>query len=49
MKERDCVECLARRLAAQKMGLIHDRFGERLPEELWSQCESKAKEILGVK
>lgn len=38
------VEKEARKIAAQKMGLIKDVNGERLPDELWKQTEKEAQE-----
>lgn len=35
-------EFLARALAARKMGLIKDRYGSKLPDELWRQCQADA-------
>jgi hypothetical protein len=32
------IEKRARRIAAMKMGLVKDRQGERLPDDLWRQC-----------
>jgi len=43
----DKVETLARMLAAEKMGLIKDVYGENLPHELWSQCIPEARKQLG--
>lgn len=42
------VEPLARLLAAQRMGLIKDPYGERLPHELWSQKVVEARKQLGL-
>jgi hypothetical protein len=42
------VETLARQLAAERMGLTKDRYGERLPHELWSQKISEARRYLGL-
>jgi len=33
----DEIERLARQIAAWKMGLVKDRRGERLPDDLWRQ------------
>ncbi len=41
-------EFLARVLAARKMHLIKDRYGQRLPEELWRQCLPDAEFIVGA-
>jgi hypothetical protein len=43
-----CVEPLARLLAAQRMGLIKDPYGERLPHDLWSQKMPEARKQLGL-
>ncbi len=32
------LEIRARRIAARKMGLVKDKMGERLPDDLWKQC-----------
>ena len=42
------VEPLARMLAAEKMGLTKDRYGENQCYELWSQCIPEAKRMLGL-
>jgi len=42
------VERLARQIAAWKMGLVKDRRGERLPDDLWRQCIPAAKAELGL-
>jgi hypothetical protein len=39
----DEIERKARELAANKMGLLNDVKGERLPDELWKQCEREAR------
>jgi hypothetical protein len=44
----DKVEPLARMIAAQKMGLKKDIYGENLPHELWSQCIPAARLMLGL-
>jgi hypothetical protein len=41
------IERLARQIAAWKMGLVKDRRGERLPDDLWRQCIPQAVEALG--
>ena len=41
------VERIARRRAAQKMGLLNDPLGERLPDELWRQAAPEAEAELG--
>lgn len=41
------VERIARRRAAQKMGLLGDPLGERLPDELWRQAAPEAEAELG--
>jgi len=45
---RELEERLARMLAAEKMGLIKDVYGENLPHELWSQCIPEARKQLGL-
>jgi hypothetical protein len=42
------VETLARQLAAERMGLIKDPYGERLPHDLWSQKMPEARKQLGL-
>jgi hypothetical protein len=42
------VETLARMLAAKKMGLIKDSYGENLPHELWSQAIPEARIHLAI-
>jgi hypothetical protein len=42
------VEPLARLLAAERMGLTKDRYGERLPHDLWSQKVIEARKQLGL-
>jgi hypothetical protein len=44
----DKVEPLARMLAAEKMGLTKDVYGENQPYELWSQCIPEARKQLGL-
>jgi hypothetical protein len=39
----DEIERKARQLTANKMGLLNDVKGERLPDELWKQCEREAR------
>ena len=41
-------EFLARVLAARKMDLIEDKYGMRLPEELWRQAMPDAEFIVGA-
>lgn len=38
------LEVRARRIAAQKMGLVKDKYGERLPDDLWQQALPEAKQ-----
>jgi len=40
------VERLARLIAADKMGLVKDKYGENLPDELWKQCIPEARRYL---
>jgi hypothetical protein len=42
------VETLARQLAAERMGLTKDQYGERLPHDLWSQKVIEARKQLGL-
>jgi hypothetical protein len=42
------VAALARIIAAEMMGLTQDPLGEKLPEELTSQCVERAKAILTI-
>lgn len=42
----DNVERTARLIAAEKMGLVKDPRGERLPAELWMQCIPAAEAAL---
>jgi hypothetical protein len=44
----DKVEPLARMIAAQKMGLTKDKFGDNLPSDLWTQCIPAARLLLGL-
>ena len=39
-------ETIARRLAAQKMGLVHDTHGSKLPDDLWQQMLPAARSYL---
>jgi hypothetical protein len=41
----DKVEPLARMLAAEKMGLTKDVYGENQKYELWSQCIPEARSM----
>ena len=41
-------EFLARCLAARQMGLVFDKHGMKLPEELWRQCMPDAEFIVGA-
>lgn len=42
----DDVELVARYIAARKMGLVKDVYGRRLPIDLWSRYDEKARELL---
>jgi hypothetical protein len=44
LEQAERAEALARKIAAQKMGLIKDPDGKRLPDDLWKQAEAEAKE-----
>lgn len=37
------IEIRARQIAAQKMSLVDDPTGSRLPTNLWKQCEAAAR------
>lgn len=39
-------ETIARRMAAQKMGLVKDIHGLRLPDDLWQQMLPAARDYL---
>ncbi len=41
-------EFLARCLAARKVGLIEDKYGARIPEDLWLQAMPDAEFIVGA-
>jgi hypothetical protein len=41
-------EFLARCMAARKMGLIEDKYGARIPEDLWRQAMPDAEFIVGA-
>ncbi len=44
------IEKRARAIAAVKMGLVKDPWGERLPDELWKQCLPQAeREVIQLK
>ena len=42
------IEPVARQFAAEKMGLIVDKFGERLPDDVWKQAVPKARKFLNL-
>jgi hypothetical protein len=42
------VEVLARQIAADKMKLVKDQTGSRLPEDIWSRCIPDARKFLGL-
>ena len=42
------VEPLARQFAAEKMKLVKDPLGEKLPEELWKQAVPQARKFLNL-
>lgn len=44
----DKVEPVARMLAAEKMGLTKDKYGENQKYELWCQCIPEARKLLGL-
>ncbi|TDR90345.1 hypothetical protein [Enterovirga rhinocerotis] len=44
----EAVEREARLIAANKMGLVKDPTGSRLPDDLWRQCEEEARATLEV-
>lgn len=39
-------ETFARRIAAQKMGLVNDPWGQKLPDDIWQQCIPQAERKL---
>lgn len=43
------VEPLARQIAAEKMALTKDKYGEQLPAELWQQAVPAARKFLNLK
>ena len=42
-------ETFARRFAATKMGLVDDKRGANLPDDLWQQCIPQAHRALSFK
>lgn len=42
------VEPLAREIAAEKMGLVKDKYGDNLPEDLWTQAVPDARRFLNL-
>ncbi|MBA3576160.1 MAG: hypothetical protein H0W39_00890 [Sphingomonas sp.] len=42
-------ETFARAFAAQKMGLVDDPWGQKLPDDLWQQCIPQAQRALSFK
>lgn len=44
----EAVEGVARKLAARKMGLVKHPNGDRLPEDLWRQCEPEARAAISA-
>lgn len=44
----EAVEQYARLFAAQKMKLVNDPLGERLPDELWTQEVKNARLFLNL-
>lgn len=44
----ELVEPLARQFAAEKMALVKDPLGEKLPEELWKQAVPQARKFLNL-
>lgn len=42
------VEPLARQFAAEKMALVKDPLGEKLPEDLWRQAVPQARKFLNL-
>lgn len=42
------VEPLARYLCAEKMQLVDDKYGEKLPENLWKQAVPEARKFLNL-
>lgn len=44
----EMVEPVARQFAAEKMGLIVDKFGEKLPDDVWKQAVPDARKFLNL-
>lgn len=44
----ELVEPLAREIAAEKMGLIKDKYGENLPDDFWKQAVPAARKFLNL-
>ena len=44
----EMVEPVARQFAAEKMGLVVDKFGEKLPDDVWRQEISQARKFLNL-
>jgi hypothetical protein len=44
----ELVEPLARQFAAEKMALVKDPLGEKLPEDLWKQAVPQARKFLNL-
>jgi hypothetical protein len=42
------VEPLARQFAAEKMALVKDMHGEKLPAEIWKQAVPQARKFLNL-
>lgn len=42
------IEPVARWIAAEKMGLVKDEYGENLPDELWQGSIDHARNFLGL-
>ena len=42
------VEPLAREIAAKKMKLVKDVYGEKLPYDLWKGCIPEARKFLNL-
>lgn len=40
------VETVARRIAAEKCRLVKDPYGERLPDDIWTQAIPEARRLL---
>lgn len=44
----EMVEPVARQFAAERMGLVKDKYGEQLPDNLWKQAVPEARKFLNL-